>query len=133
MRYRSTGRAVHAHWSLTSSDLAYDEAVSRGVRRLAAAGSSSSPSRLPVLPPRPLASQPPIQAGPSDPTHLLGARRPGLSGACHQGRGRGDLVLDRIARGLRQPASTVVTLPDRKSTRLNSSHGYISYAVFCLK
>src|SRR5256884_6084681 len=22
--------------------------------------------------------------------------------------------------------------PDRKSTRLNSSHGYISYAVFCL-
>src|SRR2546429_6477583 len=30
----------------------------------------------------------------------------------------------------------VVKLPllgDRKSTRLNSSHGYISYAVFCLK
>src|SRR2546429_5435830 len=25
------------------------------------------------------------------------------------------------------------TLQDRKSTRLNSSHGYISYAVFCLK
>src|SRR5687768_4868773 len=25
------------------------------------------------------------------------------------------------------------TDPDRKSTRLNSSHGYISYAVFCLK
>src|SRR2546422_3796528 len=24
-------------------------------------------------------------------------------------------------------------LLDRKSTRLNSSHGYISYAVFCLK
>src|SRR2546422_2123984 len=24
-------------------------------------------------------------------------------------------------------------LSDRKSTRLNSSHGYISYAVFCLK
>src|SRR2546422_5437541 len=28
---------------------------------------------------------------------------------------------------------TVVALADRKSTRLNSSHGYISYAVFCLK
>src|SRR2546429_4187592 len=27
---------------------------------------------------------------------------------------------------------TLVT-GDRKSTRLNSSHGYISYAVFCLK
>src|SRR2546422_3881263 len=25
------------------------------------------------------------------------------------------------------------TSRDRKSTRLNSSHGYISYAVFCLK
>src|SRR2546422_5978239 len=25
------------------------------------------------------------------------------------------------------------TIGDRKSTRLNSSHGYISYAVFCLK
>src|SRR2546429_7357628 len=25
------------------------------------------------------------------------------------------------------------TWQDRKSTRLNSSHGYISYAVFCLK
>src|SRR2546422_8486903 len=29
-------------------------------------------------------------------------------------------------------ASGLVT-GDRKSTRLNSSHGYISYAVFCLK
>src|SRR2546429_2544755 len=27
----------------------------------------------------------------------------------------------------------VPTMADRKSTRLNSSHGYISYAVFCLK
>src|SRR2546429_6688372 len=27
----------------------------------------------------------------------------------------------------------VVSTRDRKSTRLNSSHGYISYAVFCLK
>src|SRR2546429_6323440 len=26
-----------------------------------------------------------------------------------------------------------VKTTDRKSTRLNSSHGYISYAVFCLK
>src|SRR2546429_2434381 len=27
----------------------------------------------------------------------------------------------------------VLMYQDRKSTRLNSSHGYISYAVFCLK
>src|SRR5687768_17982647 len=30
-------------------------------------------------------------------------------------------------------ASTCAARRDRKSTRLNSSHGYISYAVFCLK
>src|SRR2546422_4837829 len=29
--------------------------------------------------------------------------------------------------------STCLEQLDRKSTRLNSSHGYISYAVFCLK
>src|SRR5256884_5755911 len=28
--------------------------------------------------------------------------------------------------------NTAVLVVDRKSTRLNSSHGYISYAVFCL-
>src|SRR2546422_2946547 len=28
---------------------------------------------------------------------------------------------------------SAVWAADRKSTRLNSSHGYISYAVFCLK
>src|SRR2546429_6003751 len=28
---------------------------------------------------------------------------------------------------------SLLVLIDRKSTRLNSSHGYISYAVFCLK
>src|SRR2546422_2554933 len=39
---------------------------------------------------------------------------------------RGDL--------LRSPSQAVDVLrEDRKSTRLNSSHGYISYAVFCLK
>src|SRR2546429_36008 len=30
-------------------------------------------------------------------------------------------------------AQVVRTQADRKSTRLNSSHGYISYAVFCVK
>src|SRR2546429_1888351 len=34
--------------------------------------------------------------------------------------------------GLRCPSHPVAHA-DRKSTRLNSSHGYISYAVFCLK
>src|SRR2546427_9440279 len=31
------------------------------------------------------------------------------------------------------PGETVSTVEDRKSTRLNSSHSQISYAVFCLK
>src|SRR2546429_6490054 len=40
-------------------------------------------------------------------------------------RGRGEIDMHvPIERGPRL---------DRKSTRLNSSHGYISYAVFCLK
>src|SRR5438128_9262066 len=34
---------------------------------------------------------------------------------------------------LREPAGEIVERIDRKSTRLNSSHGSISYAVFCLK
>src|SRR2546429_7034679 len=31
------------------------------------------------------------------------------------------------------PTGSPAQTQDRKSTRLNSSHGYISYAVFCLK
>src|SRR2546422_8505326 len=38
-------------------------------------------------------------------------------------------ILAAVGSGLAQG----VPLEDRKSTRLNSSHGYISYAVFCLK
>src|SRR5687768_5260448 len=37
--------------------------------------------------------------------------------------------LDELVFGV--PHAAVIK--DRKSTRLNSSHGYISYAVFCLK
>src|SRR3989449_2140657 len=43
--------------------------------------------------------------------------------------------LDQVA-GLERNAGLPVERhhgADRKSTRLNSSHGYISYAVFCLK
>src|SRR2546422_3284709 len=44
------------------------------------------------------------------------------------------VVLERgvIRRLYGRPLETLL-LTDRKSTRLNSSHGYISYAVFCLK
>src|SRR2546422_7781830 len=40
-------------------------------------------------------------------------------------------LLDEL--GIPQPAKPSAVFGDRKSTRLNSSHGYISYAVFCLK
>src|SRR5438270_8144751 len=40
----------------------------------------------------------------------------------------GDAGEGLVARGCHLPY-----LPDRKSTRLNSSHSQISYAVFCLK
>src|SRR5687768_18226466 len=36
-------------------------------------------------------------------------------------------------RAIGEPSVPAVRCRDRKSTRLNSSHGYISYAVFCLK
>src|SRR2546426_9064598 len=54
------------------------------------------------------------------------------------GRGkrlRSDLLVSRASqRILRQGRSGLGELPgDRKSTRLNSSHLVISYAVFCLK
>src|SRR2546429_3772377 len=39
------------------------------------------------------------------------------------------IVAGRPLKFLERPAGG----QDRKSTRLNSSHGYISYAVFCLK
>src|SRR5687768_18347284 len=47
-------------------------------------------------------------------------------GARTSGRHRDPHGLHPVADGDRRRA-------DRKSTRLNSSHGYISYAVFCLK
>src|SRR3712207_8028067 len=43
-----------------------------------------------------------------------------------------DALLDGLLGPLRQGGEALVEL-DRKSTRLNSSHANISYAVFCLK
>src|SRR5687768_17912806 len=72
-------------------------------------------------------------------TGLDGIRRELLDGVRHEG----DLfVRDLFDRdhAVRRPAHLRAALRlqlvrrlDRKSTRLNSSHGYISYAVFCLK
>src|SRR3989449_5418020 len=40
---------------------------------------------------------------------------------------------ERVLGGGHGPPGLRLAHRDRKSTRLNSSHGYISYAVFCLK
>src|SRR2546429_6660872 len=51
------------------------------------------------------------------------------------GRG-GRHAMCAFSTSLRSPTNggrPVISSKDRKSTRLNSSHGYISYAVFCLK
>src|SRR2546429_6588269 len=48
-----------------------------------------------------------------------------LAEACEWG------VIDRLPRLAAVQAEGAAPFADRKSTRLNSSHGYISYAVFC--
>src|SRR2546422_7914693 len=54
----------------------------------------------------------------------LSARVLDQSGVARDGGSTDGSTLQRLRGTWRQ---------DRKSTRLNSSHGYISYAVFCLK
>src|SRR4030042_292065 len=39
----------------------------------------------------------------------------------------------KLKSDIKMGEAIMVEATDRKSTRLNSSHGYISYAVFCLK
>src|SRR5256885_4755863 len=46
---------------------------------------------------------------------------------------RATALLERWAPMLREHTDPELTCRDRKSTRLNSSHLVISYAVFCLK
>src|SRR2546429_4308480 len=43
------------------------------------------------------------------------------------------IMIQDVIRVLNFPLAFAISTRDRKSTRLNSSHGYISYAVFCLK
>src|SRR5690625_5351114 len=59
-----------------------------------------------------------------DEIHALGEGAGGAHLACNLGDFDADLFTDEFVRG---------SIVDRKSTRLNSSHVSISYAVFCLK
>src|SRR5688572_31334947 len=53
-------------------------------------------------------------------------------GAVEPGLPRRQVIRESV-RGPHRRAAVSRHVPDRKSTRLNSSHSQISYAVFCLK
>src|SRR5690554_7856637 len=76
------------------------------------------PPRSTLFPYTTLFRSPGITAGPGD------GRLPAVVGAGSPGRGGDDLSA---------PPAGPQSQQDRKSTRLNSSHVRISYAVFCLK
>src|SRR2546430_11825439 len=64
---------------------------------------------------------------------LGGVRRRQQCAAVPRFRGRPVHHGYRPARGRRRADHLTTVITDRKSTRLNSSHSQISYAVFCLK
>src|SRR2546426_5672322 len=57
----------------------------------------------------------------------------GWAGDVYHRRYRGAQPARRLEEYVRYPLFRTVGIEDRKSTRLNSSHLVISYAVFCLK
>src|SRR2546422_10618757 len=69
----------------------------------------------------------PISGRLRDPAHGPGGHRDGRARDAARGR-----AFSHQAGGYEPPRGRHGA-GDRKSTRLNSSHGYISYAVFCLK
>src|SRR2546422_7002327 len=83
-----------------------------------------------------------LAAGPRSEKRAIRARSR-LTSACHVvgrvARNSGGLLPFPFGQGTtwisNQLSGACASGPvgDRKSTRLNSSHGYISYAVFCLK
>src|SRR5256712_10149820 len=66
-------------------------------------------------------------------TTLFRSRVPDLDRALERCRAAGDRLVDDVPRRGAGDRRIAVLHPDRKSTRLNSSHDQISYAVFCLK
>src|SRR5206468_4642741 len=72
----------------------------------------------------------------SKPAYSIVIPPPNVTGMLHMGHVLNNTIQDILARKARMDGKEVLWLPgteDRKSTRLNSSHDQISYAVFCLK
>src|SRR3712207_8486612 len=84
------------------------------------------PPRSTLFPYTTLFRSPPLRAG-----DAAAARAELLRAAGGDAGGRDADVRDAALRGAALPRS--VGHQDRKSTRLNSSHANLSYAVFCLK
>src|SRR5262245_62809229 len=95
-----------------------------------------TPPSSPLFPYTTLFRSPPKEVTREDPAAPSCARVPGPGGG---GRRRGaapplrDALADDRALPRRPHRRRRGRAPDRKSTRLNSSHLGISYAVFCLK
>src|SRR3712207_7885419 len=90
------------------------------------------PPRSTLFPSTPLSQSRFINASrraPGD-RHDAGADQARTAGLVHQAEGA--RALDEGA-GARRDQRVTERVQDRKSTRLNSSHANISYAVFCLK
>src|SRR5438128_3788135 len=66
-------------------------------------------------------------------TLFRSARTPAIAVVRHPQRGRCADLQPRRLSAVDGGGAAQARHPDRKSTRLNSSHGSISYAVFCLK
>src|SRR2546428_12222089 len=88
-------------------------------------------------PPRPLPSSPPRRSpAPAQPLplpHRGGVGAEAVAAVDHQDVPRDPLQVHGPIERRVAPAHEQHAAQDRKSTRLNSSHDQISYAVFCLK
>src|SRR2546430_4421777 len=91
------------------------------------------PPRSPLFPSPPLSRSPPPAPAPAsakpEPSEVQ-AQQPAGVHPGQAGAAEGALLAQQLAPAAAEPAPPA---PDRKSTRLNSSHSQISYAVFCLK
>src|SRR5256884_15732 len=93
---------------------------------------TSAPSRVATTIPSSTQEKNPLPFRSKQRLYGVSGRLFALSCAGVAARLRSTLMFRIFAWGA-TPISRPPPISDRKSTRLNSSHGYISYAVFCLK
>src|SRR2546422_7806056 len=139
------GRAIDFVFHLASSGFLEGggEGLERGEMRSERAGTEASVPVVVRLHPR-LRRRDGVEVPAQIEVRTLDlAERPYRHTACFSSRWHSSSESTRSVRfaasnSTRHAASSSASYPcvssqDRKSTRLNSSHGYISYAVFCLK